>query len=256
MTHACRQSIRRLLPVLAACALALAGACAQARNDWPKVALPDDAKVFPIGEQVAVNGMPMRMQGFVSKASPAESAAWFRRSLGKPLVENTVGKKLVLGRAQGPYYISVQLEALGPSHPGTRALVAVSDLTAAYERRDDTKAASERLLARLPAGTHLVSKMSSGDGGKSASYVVLTNSFELALNRERLIGMLREDGYALEREALADTPPGQPSQVGLDAGKTLFFKGAGKEAIAVISRDLSGKTTLVLNTVTFMEHLN
>src|SRR3989442_6030678 len=77
---------------------------------WPTVALPEDARAFSVGEQIVANGTPMRVQVFISNRSPAEVAAWFRHSLGEPIVENKVQDKLVLGRQAGDFYETVQLE--------------------------------------------------------------------------------------------------------------------------------------------------
>ena len=49
--------------------------------------------------------------------------------------------------------------------------------------------------------------------------------------------------------------PAHPLPVGAQDGRTLWFKGAGKEAMAVICRSREGGTTIVLNTVIYMEHV-
>ena len=229
-------------------ALLLSAGCASADSAWPKIDLPTDANAYAIGQQMTVNGLPMRMQGFVSKAKPAQIAQWFRNSLGKPLVENILSNKLILGRSQGEHYISIQLEPIGS---GTRGLVAVSQVKTAYENRFETRAVTERLLSRLPSGSRLVSQMTSSDGDKQAGYVVMSNTHNEDLNRDRLISMLQGDGLTLEREALAISGTGHPPPP--EGAKTLFFKGAGKEAMAVIFRDQSGHTTVVLNTIIFLE---
>jgi len=56
--------------------------------------------------------------------------------------------------------------------------------------------------------------------------------------------MLRDQGMQLEH--LATGAQGN--------GKTLFFKGKGQEAMAVVTRGRDGQTTIVLNTTTFMEN--
>ena len=235
-------------------ALALAVACASAETAWPNVALPKEASRFAIAEQMTVNGLPMRMQGFVSKARLPQVAQWFRDSLGQPLVENTLANKLILGRAQDDYYILIQLEAIGSaSDGGTRGTVAVSQLKTAFDNRYATRAATERLLSRLPSGSRLTSQMESTDGDKQASYVVISNSYNEDLNRDRLTSMLRDDGFTLEREAQAVSDTGHPLPASASNGRTLFFKGPGKEAMAVIVRDEAGRTTLVLNTITVIE---
>jgi hypothetical protein len=246
-----RRGLRAACASLGAALLLGAGpACSQAR--WPTVELPPDASSYALGEEISVDGLPMRIRGWSSASSPAQLAAWFRRHLGQPLMENTLGRKLILGRLSGEYYISVQLEEAGQ---GTRGAVAVSHLKAGYQRRADTHAAMQRLLARLPSGSRVVSQMASSDGNKLASYAVLANQYHEDVNRERVIGLMREDGLALEREAQTASTPAQPLPAGAQNGRTLWFKGAGKEAMAVICRGQDGSTTVVLNTVTYMEHV-
>ncbi len=237
------------LPVAAA-ALLLAVGHALAQSTWPKVELPKDVSAFNVGELVTVNGLPMRMQAFDSVVKPGLLAERFRKSLGKPLVENVFSNKLILGRAEGEHYISVQLE---PAGTGTRGVIAVTQLKTAYANRSETRSDSERLLSRLPSGSRVISRMGSSDGGKLARHVLFTNTHNEDLNRDRLTDMMREDGMALEREASADNKAGHQSSAALLNGRILFFKGTGKEAMAVISRDGTGRTSVVLNTINFME---
>lgn len=239
-----------------ACALLLlACGTAAAQPVWPAVNLPSDAAVFPVGGQMMVGGLPVRMQSFLLRKSPVEAADWFRRSLGKPLMEDMVGDKLVLGRGEGRFYISVQLEVASADGKSTRGTVAVSDLQEAAEKRDSTKALNDRLLSRLPGGTKLLSQMSSNDLGKLSSYVVAENGHSETLNRDRLVETMRADGYALEREGRLDEPAAKALPDPMRRGRTLFFKGAGKEALAVIRASGNGNTSIVLNTVTTMERV-
>jgi hypothetical protein len=235
-----------------AAALLLATATARGATAWPAVALPPNVSAYALGDQVTVDGLPMRIQGWSSADSPAQLAAWFRRQLGRPLMENTLGRKLVLGRMAGEFYISIQLEADGK---GTHGVLAVSHLKAGYQQRAETQAALRRLLSRLPSGTRVTSHMVSGDDGKLARYAVLANQYHEDINRERVVDMMREDGLALEREAAAVETSAHPLAAGARDGRTLWFKGAGKDAMAVICRGKDGGTTIVLNTVTHMEHV-
>jgi hypothetical protein len=247
-----RRSVRAACAGLGAALLLLGAGAARGHARWPTVELPPDASSYALGEEIAVDGLPMRIRGWSSASSTAQLAAWFRRHLGQPLMENTLGRKLILGRLSGEYYISVQLEEAGQ---GTRGVLAVSHLKAGYQRRADTRAAMQRLLARLPSGSRVVSQMVSSDGGKLASYAVLANQYHEDINRERVIGLMREDGLALEREAQTASTPAQPLPAGAQNGRSLWFKGAGKEAMAVICRGQDGATTVVLNTITYMEHV-
>lgn len=236
-----------LAVVAAALLLANQSACAQ---NWPVIILPKDVQAFDIGQQVAVNGMPMRAQGFVSSAKPAQLVEQFRQSLGKPLVENTIGSKLILGRAQGEHYLTVQIE---PAGMGSRGVVAVTHLKAAYDAQADNQASAERLLSRLPSGSRLLSQMASQDGGKLSRHLIIINSHSEALNRDRLKSLMAEDGFVFEREGTADNQAAAKLPEGLAKSKTLFFKAAGKEAMATIHRDSEGRTAIVVNTITLME---
>lgn len=251
-------SLRAVLPRLLVCAsLVMGSACgpAAAATVWPTVKLPPAAEVFPVGEQMVVNGLPMRMQGFVLRMQPEEAAEWFRRNMGKPLMEDVVGDKLVLGRPEGNFYLTVQLQMAGSDNKGVRGTIAVSDLKGAHDRRDESAAANARMLGRLPGGTKVLNQMSSSDGGKFASYVVAENGHSETLNRNRLVDNLRSEGYHLERENALDQPSAKGLPDPLRRGRTLLFKGKGKEATAVIRAHGNGQTSIVLNTVTTMERV-
>ncbi|MDQ6679431.1 MAG: hypothetical protein M3Y67_00500, partial [Pseudomonadota bacterium] len=141
-----------------------------------------------------------------------------------------LGNKLVLGRAQAEHYVSVQIEAAGS---GSRGVVAVSNLQLAHDSQSKVQANADHWLARLPAGTRLLSHMESRDGGKLSRHLVAANTQDEALNRERLVGLLAGEGFALERESPADDALLlRSSSAGVAASRLLFFKGEGKEAIA------------------------
>lgn len=225
--------------------------CARAEG-WPVVDLPMEVRSFDVGQQVNLNGLPMRLRGFVSALSPKAAAEAFRQSLGKPLVENMLGNTLVLGRAQGEHYISVQIEAAGA---GSRGIVGVAHLKSAYDNRSATRENTQRWLSRLPAGSRLLSQMESQDGGKLSRHLVIANTQAQALNRERLISLLADEGLVFERESVPDEHDAARMSEELAGSRMLFFKGANKEAIATVSRDGSGQTTMVLNVITSLERI-
>lgn len=222
------------------------------QSAWPGIAALKEVQLFDIGEQMTFNGLPMRVKGFVSAAKPTQLADGFRQSLGQPLVEDHLGDKLILGRAQGEHYLTVQLE---PAGAGTRGLIAVTHLKAAYDRQRETQDAIDHRQSRLPPGSRVISQMSSEDGGKLAEHFVMINSQSMDLNLERMKDLLRDDGFELKHEANADGSLA-PSSVDVIAGnKVLFFKATGKEATVVIYRKDSGGTTIVLNTVALKDRL-
>lgn len=242
-----------LVPILLGLATLSPVAFAQSLSQpRPTVTTPKGVTTFDIGQQVNINGLPMRMTGFVSAVDPQEVAERFRTSLGKPLVENIVAGKLVLARMEGNFFISVQIEQAGA---GARGVIAITDLKAAADNKENAKDKSQRWLAAFPSGSRLVSNMESQDAGKLSRHLVVSNTHDESLNRERLIGVMRDQGLALEREAAADPHPGSGMSATIDNGRVLFFKGSGKDAMATISRDRDRQTTIVLNIVTELEAL-
>lgn len=232
------QQVRMVLAALMLCA----GAATPAEPAWPTVSVPPGVASFAMGGEAVVNGLPLRMRGVLSAETPAQVAAMFRTSLGQPLVENTRGATRVLGRALGEFYATVQLE---PAGTGTRGVVAVTRLGAA--QRDS----GQRTLTNFPAGTKLISQVSSVDGTRHADFLTLSNGLDVAYNIGYVKHALDAEGYTLER---ATSPAGHGNAAPPTAreGTSMLFKRGGAEVVAVIFRDGAG-TAIVLNTVTELE---
>lgn len=209
------------------------------------VALPESAQVFPVGESIALNGVPMKMRGFHSTESIERLVAWFSRQLGAPVVESRVGRTLVLGKAVEGRYMTVHLET---DAGGVRGVVAESDLEAAMELRPRRQEQLDRWLLGLPSGSRVLSDMVSEDHGKRAWYALFENGLDERINSERMRSLMAADGFVLQHEAVgADTSGGSGRAFG--EARTLFFKGEGKEAVVTISRNTQRKTAIVINTI-------
>ena len=228
---------------LAACwslrALVLFSGAVHAAESWPSPHLPDGLETFAIGQEMRVNGLPMRLRGFVSPRATAELLQALRMSLGNPLVEDTSGSAHVLGRAEGNHYISVRIEGT-PS--GSRGTVAVTDLGTASKRYSQHRNNLARWLDRLPAGSTITSDLVSEEDGREAQHLVFVNRQGAGRNRDGLVALLKNDGFRLEREV------SDGATFGAGAG-TLYFAAPGKEAMAVIARS-ADITSVVLNIVT------
>jgi len=223
--------------------LLLAQFAAQAGE--PTVALPESAVVFPGGNRVVLNGVPMRMTGFGSRESVRSLLTWFTTKLGKPLTIDTVGRSMILGKADGDYHVTVRME---PSGSGVQGVVAIANLKAASEQGIAYREQLARWLLAWPAGTRVLSDMTSEDQGLSSRHVVLRNFQTQTINSSRVTAILARDGYLLEQEVVADEAAGSTLHSSREA-RTLYFKGEGKEAMATISRDKQGSTVTVLNTI-------
>jgi hypothetical protein len=236
--------------MLAGVLLCVGASVAFAHGEWPEIALPKMARPVDIGGQFSLNGLPMRIKGFIASRAPSEMAEVFRRALGQPLMENRIGDKLLLGRMQGDFYLSVQIE---PSARGSRGAIAVTNLKLAANKRSEFTAEKERWLNRLPAGSRLLSLMTSEDAGKISTHFVITNGFADSINATRFKSMLAEEGMSLERETTSDGNT-TAQRYAVPQGRTLYFRGQNKEAIAVISH-ANGGTAVVLNIITHLERI-
>ncbi len=221
------------------------------RSPWPEIVAPKEVRLFDIGEEMTINGLPMRLQGFIATTKLLQLADSFRLSLGQPRVEDRLGDKLILGRMQGEYYLTVELESAGA---GTRGVIAVTHLRAAYDGQLETQFDIDHRQSRLPSGSRLINQVNSQDGGKLAQHSVIVNDHNMELNLERVKELMREDGYALQYEAGISGSAASSSVGPIATGKFLSFKDPGREAMAVIYGRDSGGTTIVLNTVKQMEH--
>lgn len=238
-----RVSARQHLAVWLALLLSL---CAQAHaQGWPSITIPGGVTTFDMGEQMTSNGLPTQVRGLLSKATPAQLASRFRASLGQPIAEDTLASKLILGKALGEYYVTVQIE---PAGAGARGLIAVSKLSAALAQLPETHQAEANFKSKFLPGSKLLSRIDTIDGGKRASLLVFSNGHAPDLNIAHLKKVLRGDGFALERADTTAAPAAGPLH-----GTTLFFKGRDEEAVAVVYRAMDG-TAIVLNTVRYPEH--
>lgn len=222
---------------------------------WPHVNLPRDAQSFELGQQLDVNGMPMRIMGFVSQQSLTESRHWFENQLGSQQVKDTRGIQTILGTAHGDHYITVQLEPVDAWQPdsGTRGLITIMDRRESLRLRQHTARIHQQWLQRLPSGTQLLQHMSANDHGRVSQYLVATNNAPEQLNAEQLTRSLQELGYQLEREVFANGNGSQILPPPLSGGRTLLFRGPAREAMALIATDPQGRSSIVLNTVVQVE---
>jgi len=213
---------------------------------WPSVEPPPEAEVFTVSDHMSSNGVPMRVNGFVAKQNLSDTVAWFKAKLGEPLMEDRVGDKTVLGRPDGDYYLTVQIE---PSDTGVRGLIATSDMRQALTQREQARKNQDAWARDLPADTRIVNLMSSQDDGKTSTYLVASNQQSDALNAERATRALQQRGFVVERSvtlekgALVDGIRIEMS------GKGVLFKSADREATVLAFHEPSGKAAIVINTV-------
>lgn len=197
---------------------------------WPEVPAPGNSKIERIGEEVRLNGVPMRMQRVLSKGKPREVIDFYRGALGPRHAEEKIPGGLLLAQGQGDFFVTIRVRALSPML--TETLVSVSDARRARE------AANRPLGFSIPADTQVLSDMESIDAGKTSRHLVLTNSHSVDSNINFLSGTLHARGYTLQT--------GETQH--LASGRVLMFGGANREARLVVIRK-DGASNIELTTI-------
>ncbi|MDP1862967.1 MAG: hypothetical protein ACOH1Q_12540 [Thiobacillus sp.] len=197
---------------------------------WPEVPSPRNARVEQIGEQVRLNGIPMRMQRVLSTDKPSNIIKFYRSALGPKHAEEKLPDGILLAQGQGDYFVTIRIKVLGPSL--TETLISVSDARGA-------KDASQRSLGfPVPADTQVLSDMESTDAGKISRQLVLMNNHSVDSNVEFISKTLQARGYKLQSAEAKKQ----------EAGRVLMFGGENREAQLVVVRK-DGTSNVVLTTV-------
>jgi hypothetical protein len=231
-----------LLLVLAI--MSATAAAADPQGQAPQPPFPPGARTFDTGaEPIKASGLPIRISGFLSSQSPDELNRWYRQQLGQPVAESRLGKRQILGKESKGHYITVQLE---PTDPGTRGVISVASMHDVERNQADDLAARERWLNRLPAGSRLLSLVTSNDGSSAVTHLVFINRHDDGLNQKDLQRLMREEGLELERASGTGAGKSRDHAQGR-SGTTFYFKGSGREAVATVFPADDGQTAVVLN---------
>lgn len=197
---------------------------------WPELPSPRNAKVEQIGEDVRLNGIPMRMQRVLSTGRPADTMRFYRAALGPRHSEERLPDGLLLAQGRGDYFLTVRIKVLGPT--STETLISVSDARGAQG------AANRPLGFPIPAETQVLSDMESTDAGKTSRQLVLVNRHSIDANVAFITRTLRERGYHPQFGDMQSQGP----------GRVLMFGGEDREARLVVVRK-EGASNVVLTTV-------
>ncbi len=197
---------------------------------WPELASPPHSRVEDIGQQVRLNGVPMRMQRVLSAAASEDIIEFYRKALGSRHVEETLPDGRLLAQGQGDYFITIRVKTLNPSL--TETLVSVSDARAARN------AAGRPLGFQFPSRTRLLSDMESTDAGKLSRQLVFLNDHSVDANVDLITKTLQARGYKPQPDSARNS----------ERGRTLMFVGLQREAQLVVVRK-DGFSNVVLTMV-------
>jgi hypothetical protein len=217
-------------------------------RDWPSLAVPPHLEMFEMGGQNKLNGIPVRIQGFVSDRSISELSQWYRHKLGGQWVENKLGKKTVLGQRQGDFFVTVELEAMlgGLSGSTTKVVTAIMDLQrpAAQSNRDlDTFGGWAK---RLPVNSQVLSHLTDSSDTHESLHLVAVNGHSQALNAQHFRRQFVQLGY--QQENLAAPAVAQLTRRDTESPppEKLSFIAPNTEAVLVLGKDDTGRSTVVL----------
>lgn len=197
---------------------------------WPDIPAPPGSRIESIGENVRLNGVPMRMQRVLSMGKAGEIVQFYRKALGPRLAEETLPDGRLLSQGRGDYFLTVRVKRLGPSL--TETLVSVSDARAAQN------AAGRPLGFQLPSNSELLSDMESTDNGKMSRQLVFLNGHSVQSNVDSITKILGSRGYRPQTE-------GARKSIN---ESVLMFGGNQREARLVVVRK-DGNSNVVLTTV-------
>jgi len=182
----------------------------------------------------------MRIIGFTSSLPQAEAIAAFKSRLGPMLVETQTPGGQVLGRAQGEFYVTVQVAPVGRQ---SRGVIAVTRPAQSYAQSDIAKRDIQASIALLPSGTRVVNRTVSHEPHALTVTLVAVNEASESYNAERAAVLLGAAGLVLERAD--DRRDGGP------VPKILWFRGRGKEGTVAIRPTAGGGCLLVITTVDY-----
>lgn len=198
---------------------------------WPKIPFPENSRVESIGEQVRLNGVPMRMFQAHLQGDLDQVIRFYRAQLGPKLAEEHLpGGERILAQGSGDYFITLRIRPLADKT--SLALISISDARAA-------KAAANRPLGfGLPADSSVLSDLESTDAGKRSRQLVFYNHYDLETNRQSIARELLARGYRPDRI---------PDQRKQDSA-VMYFQGDKREArLSLVRKD--GQTQAVLITI-------
>jgi len=202
--------------------------------DWPVIESPPKSRVQWVGQDMKLNGVPMRIQQFSSGASVGEVLNYYRALWGnmaeKKSVEKTVGKRQTIGKWVGEYYLSIQVQPDGLT--SSSGYMVINKMV---QKKDVVS--SQHNFPVMPGGS-FYSELESNDPGQTATTITMLNQASVDSNADFFKGRLAAQDWKLDKQY------GGPQQNG--AAHALFFRRDKQEAMVIVSKNAQG-TSVVAN---------
>jgi len=230
----------RFSAVLAAVLLFATSARALGSELWPELPLPPKAKVEWVGDSMRVNGVPMRVMHFESRAGRSEIVEYYRAYWSggyetRPSVR-PLGDATVVGQAHGPYFMTVKVRDAGDG--GSEGLISVSRLLGTKIER------SAGPLALMP-GAKVLQVVESNDPGKTSRQMVISNPSAPQSVAQYYLSWFQDEGWQVVQQNDI------PRTAKLRAGSFIVLQHDREEAQLSIVEATGGQgSILVINLVT------
>lgn len=156
---------------------------------WPSVPLPEGSKGERVSDHMKYNGLDMRASRFATPLRPAAVIDFYARQWPGTHVIDRLGEKTIIGHAQGPHYVTVELVAAGGGTEGTIGIVLLPD-----------KAIRPVLGEGFfkPVSTEVISDISYLDTPNETRTLVMRNRLTPYLNLQHYHQRLASDGWKSE----------------------------------------------------------
>lgn len=226
--------------LLGAVMLLATAARALASEPWPELPLPPQSNVEWVGDSMRVNGVPMRIMHFESRAKAHDIveyylAYWSRGYPTKPSVR-PVGAATVVGQAHGPYFMTVKVK--DADHGGSAGFIAVSRLLG-------TKIERSPGPLSLMQGAKVLQVVESNDPGKSSRHMVIRNPLAAPSVAEYYLSWFLGEGWQLVQHT--DTPRSAKAP---ESSFMVFQRDRQEALVSIVAASGGRGSVLVANLVT------
>jgi hypothetical protein len=209
---------------------------------------PDHMESFEVGKQVELNGVPVRIKGYVSDRPLAELVRWYQQVVGGRWVENKLGNKTVLGQRQGEFFVTVELVAMlgGLSGFTTKVVTSTMDLRAAALQPTQTRDGFGNWTSRLPLTSQVLSHQVDRTRTHESLHLMAVNRQSLEHNMAHFRREFAQNGFREEPSRASETIRETAVQHAAQATEKLSFSAPNTDAVVVLGQHPTVGSTVVL----------
>ncbi|ANA33593.1 hypothetical protein [Ralstonia mannitolilytica] len=207
---------------------------------WPNIPLPPSTRGEKVGDEMRVNGLPMRATAFESALAPQDVIKFYqttwRGRAGQLSDEKRVADWTVVSYTESTFHTTVQVR---PRPNGAGSIGYIGTTSRDGTERPDFSA---RGLPQ-PAGARVLSAVESDDPGRTSVQVTMMSPMSVSSSASYYESSLRRDGWTPELRP----KPGKTA--GVDPIYATYNRGP-EQLDVVFSRDpASGQTYINANRV-------